>query len=182
MRHGMFNDTSRKTMPMELSAISGLWPLVKRLPSFMLRWYFTKERLAEFVYLDLYPRNESAVVNLGSDASFRLHLQLINLSPFRLELDRANFRFSCGSVVLKAAVLERRSFAAGEIASIFLEESMSDGQANQVASHFVNNPVGLDGNIEFNCEIHPFQKPIRQLTGIQAKLVNANFRQVPINA
>jgi len=169
-------------MPMELSAISGLWPLVKRLPSFMLRWYFTKERLAEFVYLDLYPRNESAVVNLGSDASFRLHLQLINLSPFRLELDRANFRFSCGSVVLKAAVLERRSFAAGEIASIFLEESMSDGQANQVASHFVNNPVGLDGNIEFNCEIHPFQKPIRQLTGIQAKLVNANFRQVPINA
>jgi len=56
--------------------------LVRYLPGFLLRRYYTPERLASLVYCDVLPRGESVQLDLGPEASARLFLQLINLSPF----------------------------------------------------------------------------------------------------
>ena len=142
-----------------------------------MRWYFTQEKLAQLIYVDLFPRNQSAVINLGQDAWVHLHLQVINLSPYPVELDRAVFHFRCGAVAIKTSILKKQSIAPGEIASLFLEEALSDGQASQIHTNFEMNQVALDGNIEFNSAIRSFAKTVGQLSGVQAKLINAHLRK-----
>ena len=120
-------------MPIELVSIQGLWPVFRRIPTlaaFLTRRYFTADRLAGLVYVDVNPRNESARVDLGCIATFQLHLQVINLSPFELELDRANFLFWCGGVRLDAAILKKERIASGASASLFISGAIPDGHAN----------------------------------------------------
>jgi hypothetical protein len=166
-------------MAFDLVAVKGLWPLVSRVPWLVAvagRWYFTSERLAALVYVDVFPRNESARVDLGGVASFQLHLQLMNLTPFELELDRANFHFWCGGVRLDGQVLEKRKISPGASESLFLSGSIPDGAANQIAALFRGNQASLDGNIEFNCSVRSFAKRVGSLSGIQTLFVNEHAR------
>ena len=154
----------------------GLWPVAKRLPRWAIRRHFSAQRLAELVYVDLYTRNQSAVVNLGPSASFNLHLQAINLSPFEIELDRAEFHFRCAGIDLSAAILKKQSIASGGVASLFVGEAVGEGQANQIASLREMNQSTLEGNIEFNCRIRSFPKVLLQLSGVQVSFLNAHLR------
>ena len=166
-------------MSIELISVKGLWPLVSRVPwlaALAGRWYFTANRLAGLVYVDLYPRNESARVDLGPVATFQLHLQLINLSPFELEIDQANFHFWTGGVKLDAIVLKKERIAPGVSMSMFLSGSVGDGQANQIAKLHEQNPISLDGNIEFKCIVRSFARQIGLLSGVQAAFINAKHR------
>lgn len=166
-------------MALDLVSVSGLWPILRRIPWLVGvagRWYFTPERLAALVYVDLFPRHESARVDLGGVASFQLHLQVMNLTPFELELDRANFRFYCGGVPLHAHILEKRKIRSGASESLFLTGSIADGAANQIALVFRGNQVHLEGNIEFDCSVRPFAKRVGSLDGIQTVFVNEHMR------
>lgn len=166
-------------MSLDLASITGLWPILQRIPwlvAILGRWYFTRERLAALVYVDLFPRNESARVDLGGVASFQLHLQVMNLTPFELELDRANFRFYCGGVGLDTHVLEKRKTQPGASESLFLRGSIVDGAADQIARMFRGNQIYLEGNIEFNCRVRSFAKRVGPLYGIQAIVANEQFR------
>ena len=163
-------------MSIELTMIKGLWPMLRHVPAILVRWYFSPEKLAQLVYVDLFPRNDSALIDLGASPSLRLQLQVINLSPYPIELDRANFCLRCGAVALKTTILKKQSIAAGEIAGLFLEESMSESQANQVLKHFEANQKTLEGNIEFNSALHSFAKTVGQLSGVQVRLINDGLR------
>ncbi len=166
-------------MAIDLVTVQGLWPVLSRVPTlvgWLGQWYFTPERLAKLVYADLFPRHESARVDLGGVASFQLHLQLMNLTPFELELDRANFYFSCSGVRLEASILERRKIASGATESLFLSGSIPDGAANQIATAIWNNQGSLEGNIEFNARVRSFAKRIGVLSGIQVSIINAHTR------
>lgn len=163
-------------MIIETIPIQGLWRLLSKLPSFVLRWNFTPEKLAHLIYIDLRPRHESAVVNLGQSATFSLWLQVINLSPFSVELDRASFRFWCGGSTLNASILNKLIITPGEIADLHLNEAIPEGLANQMAKHIESNRFALDGNIEFNCKIRSFAKNIGHLDGINVNVINAHHR------
>jgi hypothetical protein len=166
-------------MPIDLVAVQGLWPFLSRIPGVIAllgRWYFTAERLAGMVYVDLYPRHEPARVDLGPVATFQLHLQLMNLSPFELELDRANFHFSCGGVRVDAHILKKLKVRSGASQSLFISGAIPDGAADQIALVFKGNDISLDGNIEFNCAVRSFPKTVGSLSGIQARVVNEHLR------
>jgi hypothetical protein len=169
-------------MVIETIPIQGLWRLLRVLPGFVLRWHFTPEKLAQLIYIDLRPRHDSALVDLGQSASFRLCLQAINLSPFSVELDRASFRFWCGGATLNASILKKQVIAPGEIVDLYLDDTIPDGYANQMAIQIkanrlvLDNRFALDGNIEFNCKIRSFAKSIGHLDGINVKVYNDQFR------
>lgn len=168
-------------MAIELISVQGLWPLVSRAPwlaAILARAYFTAARLAGMVYVDIYPRHEPVRVDLGAVASFQIHVQLMNLSPFELELDRANFQFWCGGIKLEATILKKERIAPGASKSLFLSGSIGDGQANQINRQYKNNSMSLDGNIEFNCIVRSFAKQVSQLSGIQAVVFNENQRSI----
>jgi hypothetical protein len=165
-------------MPIETIPIQSIWSVLRRLPALLLRRYFTPEKLAGLIYIDIQPRHDSAVVDLGKVASFSLYLQAINLSPFPVELDRGSFRFWYRGVTLNASILNKQVIGPGEIASLYLHEAIPDGHANQMARASANNPVALEGNIEFNCKVRSFAKRIGHLDGINAKVHSADVRTV----
>lgn len=162
-------------MAIENIPIQTVWRLLSWLPKFFLRRYFTREKFAQLIYVDIRPRNNSVTVDLGQTASFSLYLQTINLSPFIVELDRASFRFGLGNATINTSILKKRSIAPGEIAVLYLSETIPDGIADQMAKH-IDNPISLDGNIEFNCDVRSFAKTVGLLDGINPKFYNSNIR------
>lgn len=163
-------------MALETIPIQGVWRLLRWLPGFLLRRYFTQEKLAQLIYVDLRPRNNSAVVDLGESASFSLYLMAINLSPFPVELDRAGFRFWLGGSTMEASILKKQVIAPGEIASLYISGTIPEGAANQFVRH-PGNPVALEGNIEFNCNVRSFAKTVGRLDGINPIVHNAHVRR-----
>lgn len=163
-------------MALETIPIQGLWRLLRWLPSFLLRRYFTKEKLAQLIYVDLRPRHHSAVVDLGESASFSLYLMVINLSPFPVELDRAHFWFLLGVSRMDASILKKQVIAPGEIASLYIEGTIPEGVANAFVKH-PDNPIALEGFIEFNCNVHCFAKTVGHLDGINPIVHNAHVRK-----
>ena len=100
----------------------------------------------------------------------------MNLSPFELTLEQANFCLWSGGVKLEAIVLKKESVAPGGSMNLFLSGSIGDGQANQIAKHHKQNPIALDGNVEFKCLVRSFAKQVGQLSGVQAVVTNEKHR------
>ena len=163
-------------MAIETIPIQTIWSVLRRLPGFLLRRHFTPEKLAGLVYIDIRPRHDSAVVDLGEVASFTLYLQAINLSPFSVELDRASFRFSYNGISIKASILKKQEIRPGEISSLYLHEAIPEGHANQMARAAESSSAALDGNIEFNCQVRQFAKQVGHIDGINPKVYNAHMR------
>lgn len=162
-------------MAFEVATIKGLWPVIRRVPwlaAILCRRYFSKERLAGLVYVDLFPRHESARVDLGQAANFQLHVQIINLSPFMLELDRADFQFWIAGVKLEANILRKQDIPSGQSANLFLSGSPTEQQVKTISRMRKGNPVALEGNIEFNCTMRSFARRVQRLEGVQVVVVN----------
>ncbi|MFC7514083.1 hypothetical protein ACFQUU_03595 [Herbaspirillum sp. GCM10030257] len=163
-------------MTVEGISISSIWKLLRWLPGFVLRRIFTKERLGDLVVVDVRPRYEYATVNLGEVSSFQIWLQLSNLSPFAIELDRAELRFWCGGVVSKACILKKKKLTSGEVCGIYIDGSISDGQANHIARHVHNHGSAIEVDIEFNCSLHNFSKSTGHLAGVIPRFINQHTR------
>ena len=160
----------------ESISIRTLWGVLRKVPGYFLRRHFPPERLADLIYFDLQPRHDSAVVNLGPAAFFQLRLQIINLSPVDVELDRATLCFWCGGATFDINYQERQTIQPSGIASIQVRGLIPDGHANQISVHGNSNSSALSGSVEFNCKVHPFKKRLFHLDGINAKFYNAPAR------
>lgn len=163
---------------MDALSISSIWKLLTWLPKFILRIIFTRERLRDLILFDVRPRYEYATINLGAVASFDMWLQITNISPFHVELDRSSFNFQCGGVKLRSNLLERIPISSGETRVLHVEGTLSDGEANYIAQNIANHDSSLRGILEFNCKLHSFSKNNWHLTGILPTFINANQRQL----
>jgi hypothetical protein len=166
-------------MSLELVSFQGLWPLLSRIPrvaGFFLSRYFKPTRMASLVYVDMYPRNESARIDLAQIASFQLQVLIINLSPFEIELDRANFDFCCGGVKLQPVVLKKERIRCGASTSLYLSGDIRNEQANQIARSQRGYQVSLSGNIEFNSSVCSFAKTVHSMGGVQLTIINSEAR------
>ena len=162
-------------MALEALSIQGLWPILSKVPtlaSLAMSWYFTSRRLAALVHVDLQPRNESARVNLAGIANFQIYLQIFNISPFQIELDRANFEFWCAGVELQANILKKEVIKSGQIISILIRGDISETQAKAIDLNIDQNRSHLTGNIEFNSGIRSFAKELGHLSGVQVIAIN----------
>ena len=164
-------------MAIESIPVKSIWSWAGKIFPFLVRYFYTNKKMADLVYVDIRPRHDPVEVQLGECPSFSLYLQIINLSPFPVELDRANFSFSCGSANTKTSVLEKKVIASGEIASLYLHEEISGDNADQIAKYAGETEAALDGNIEFNCKVRSFAKKIGRLGGINPRYVNVHLRK-----
>ncbi len=153
----------------------GLWVVAKYLPAFLLRRYFTADRLAGLVYVDVMPRNDSVTLNLAAPATAAVNLQVINLAPVAIQLEQAEFRLTAGNVSTKFTVVRKQRFGVGEIAYIHCDQNLQDSQARAIAQQMSDLRITLDGHIEFSSAIRAFPREIRYLEGIRARFFNENF-------
>jgi hypothetical protein len=169
---------------MEIHGVSvhGIWSVLKWLPPFLLRFFFPKERLAHLFHVDLSSRNESARIDLGEMASYQLYLTVINLSPFNVELDRAEIRLIYGGGTMASCILKKETFAPGKLATLRVSGPINDGAANQIARNIRANARDMDGMlegfIELNCRVHPFCKIVGALSGVRPIVINESAREL----
>ena len=157
---------------MDSLSITVIWRFLKWLPGFCLRRIFTKERLADLILVDVSPRYDYCTVNLGNSASFDLWVRIINLSPFDVELDRAELKFWCGGTKHRSYILKKLTIDAGKNVDHYFSENITDAQAKQIKSNRGNHQTTIELDIEFNCELHNFQKSTGPLEGLQPRFLN----------
>lgn len=161
---------------MEILSVIEIWKYFKWVPSFILKRLFTKQRLADLVFIDVMPRYQSVQVNLGDVASYDIYLQVINMSPFSIELDRAEIVFSCAGTQLKSQYIKKEEYASGRIGALYISGDIESAKADQIVRHYDRNDSYLDLHIEFNCKLHNFQKTRHNLNGVNTKFINASWR------
>jgi hypothetical protein len=175
-----FSFTKKKDNYMEFHGIpiGSVWRFLKWTPGVVLRKVFPKERLSALQYVDLIPRGDSFTVNLGECASFEAWLNIINLSPFMVEFDRAEFTFWFGGISLKTTRSKKEMIQPGQTLRFPISEVIPDGMANQIKrnchANDGNQKASISGFIEFNCQLHSFCRNVHDLSDIRPRIVNLN--------
>lgn len=82
-------------------------------------------------------------------------------------------------VRVKMPVLKKQMFGIGELSSIYLHDSIPDGAADRMACSAPDNPISLEGDLEFNSPIRCFPKTIGALDGVNARFRNRDIRRKP---
>ena len=166
-------------MPIESIPIYGfVKTLFGCLPNFLLKRHYTSERLSKLIYVDIASRGEPVTLDLGRPSLSRLQLQVINMSPFLVELDRAVFNLQCAGPEVEMGYHTRTKLAPGETVNIFLKAAMHDGHAEAISNLGEQNiRAWLSGNLEFNCTLRNFPKNIGTLSDVNPRVINANVRR-----
>ena len=157
----------------EFTAISTLWKLFAWMPKFIMKRMFTKEKLSNLVMFDVRPRHEYAHIDLGEVPKYTLWLQLTNLAPVPIELDRAEITFTCAGVELKSSILKREIIESGETRSFHVDDTIDVANAKFIGKTWDKNNSNISANIEFNCELHNFSKQTGRLEGVIPSFINA---------
>jgi hypothetical protein len=159
-------------MPEALTYLGALKTLIGKLPAWVVRYWYPAGRLADLLYVDIFPRSDSVWINFGSSPEIRVQIQVINLSPFPCEIEQGQLELLCEGVSVKLRLLQRRRLASGEIAVVCLHEALSDGQAKTIRANWGSNTTSMSGTVEVASSINRFTKPVQNLSGIHVSPAN----------
>ncbi len=162
---------------MEFLSIVEIWKYLRWLPKFILRRMFTKERLADLVLIDVRARHEAVRVDLGDIASYDIYFQVINMTPFDIELDRAEMDFRCAGTIVSKQYIKKTIFKAGQVGSLYISGEVETPKAIQISRHFEQNRSSISLHVEFNCSLHNFTKVCNNLEGVNVHFMNAEWRK-----
>lgn len=155
---------------MELTSIVQIWKLLKWLPKIVLRRIFTKRRLADLVYIDVKPRGESVRVNINETPSYDIWFQIINLTPFEIELDRAELDLNFSGIGIKNKHVKKCIINSGEIYIFHISDYIDSGRCdvlNRMAKTSNESSIGM--YCFFNCSLHSFEKDNIHLGSVNIK-------------
>lgn len=166
---------------MEILSIIEIWRYLKWLPKFILRKLFSQKRMGDLIIVDVQARHQAVRVNLGSTASFSIRFQIINMSPFDVELDRAEIDFSCLSTALSKQYIKKVIFKSGEVSSLYVAGDIDMSKANQMANIYKDKDNSYHSSVsvhcEFNCQLHSFTKICNNLDGVNVHFTNTQRRE-----
>ncbi|WP_394203785.1 hypothetical protein [Marinagarivorans algicola] len=155
---------------MEITSIIQIWKWFKWLPKFILKRIFSKKRLAELIYVDIKPRGEAVRVSINETSSFNIYLQFINMSPFEVELERAELELNFSGVGVKSTYLKKCKIKAGEIYDLYITDYIDSGRnevLNRMAQTCNESSVAL--YCGFNSILHVFEKENVYLSAVNVK-------------
>lgn len=160
------------------STTTTIWKLFAWLPSFLLKWFFSKERLANQFILDIQPRHTGVRIDLGEISDFDIYFRIVNTSPFTIELDRMEIDLFCAGTKLKTYYMKRTSYKPGETAMLFADGQINTSSANQISRLYEKSTSRIELNCEFNCPtVQSFPKHNIVLDGLNIEFINAEYRK-----
>lgn len=161
---------------MEIISISEIWKLLRWLPSYFLKRIFTRERLAELVIVDVRARHRSVRVDLSDIPRFEIYFQVINMSPFEVELDRAEVEFHCAGTRLNAQHIKRTLYRSGEVGILFVEGRLDSAQADQIGRLSEKGSSSIRMEMDFNSKLLNFKKNVSGLEEVNVSFVGIDWR------
>ncbi len=160
---------------MEISSISEIWKYLKWLPGFVLRRIFSKARLADLILIDVKARHEAVSADLGDIASYSIYFQVINMSPFEVELNGAEIEFMCAGTIVSKQYIKKTIFKSGEVGSLYIKGEIEGPKAKQIARHYKENRSSISIHCDFNCSLHNFPKVSNNLDGVNVHFINTEW-------
>ena len=151
---------------MEITSIIEIWKWFKWLPSFILRKIFNKARLADLVYIDIRPRNESFRVQLSEVSTYSVYFQIINMTPFDIELDRAEIKFNIAGSAIHYQHIKKYRLKSGQIGDLCISGNIDTSAASIIARLKDSNNCSLTMYALFKSSLHEFEKDNIYLSGI----------------
>lgn len=161
---------------MEFLTRLDIWRLLTWLPKWILRRKYSEQRMADLVTVDLRPRHNPVTVNLCSTPTYDLWFQIINMSPFEVELDRAQIEFTCAGTSLETSYIQRKKIKPGDISEILVTGDIHEGKADAITQRLGKNYSSISINMDFNCILHSFSKQCRNLEGVTPRFINHGER------
>ncbi|MDH5646879.1 MAG: hypothetical protein OEZ01_12770 [Candidatus Heimdallarchaeota archaeon] len=162
---------------MEISSVIEVWKILKWLPWFILKRIFTKERMADLLIVDVRPRHDYARVDLGEVSTYEIWFQVINMSPFDVEMDRAEIEFRCAGTMLNKSYIKKTIFDSGKVSNFRIKDDIPEGKANSIARHYDSNDSSISIHIDFNCKLFSFNKQENNLSGVIPSYINTHARK-----
>jgi hypothetical protein len=99
------------------------------------------------------------------------------MTPFQIELDRAEIDFNCAGISLISQHIKKVTYCPGEIATLYIKGDIGSAKADQIARSYDKNRSYMDLHFEFNCKLHNFVKSQHNLDGVNTDFVNAEIRR-----
>lgn len=162
---------------MDILSVTEIWKWLSWLPNYLLKKIFNKPRLSELVLLDIQPRHNSVVINLGELPSYTLYFQIINMSPFDIELDRAEIELRLNAARIRTQYIKKIAYESGQVATLLIDGEISPEIANVIAKSQHEIDASITVHCEFNCKLHNFSKSNLLLSGVNPKYVNMRYRR-----
>ena len=159
---------------MEITSLIEVWRWLKWLPNFILKRIFNKQRMSDLVYIDIRPRYESFRIQLSEVSSYEVYFQIINMTPYEIELDRADIQFNFSGYVVSNKHIKRQTFKPGEIGLLIVQDNIDAATAGAISRLKGSNRCSVDMYCAFNCKLHSFEKRDIHLSSINAAFVGSH--------
>lgn len=162
---------------MEILSVTEIWRWLRWLPNWILKRIFNRQRLADLIIFDVKARHSSVSVDLGEPPTYGIWFQIINMSPFEVELDRSEFSFVCAGSEIKIQHIKSSIYKSGEVAQLYVHGDIPESKANHIARLWKDNRSYIGVHCEFKCVISKFVKSGFNLEGVNVEFRNAEIRK-----
>lgn len=157
---------------MQTLPIGIIWRAMSWLPGFILRWFFSKQWLADHTRLDVRPRHDPVTIYGGELPQALMWIVLSNRGHFPIELDRLTVEFTFGAVIVRFYHLNRVELKPNAEVELFIRGTLTSDQIAHISKNKERPQVALQLQAEFNSKVHNFNVNTGQLTGIKPEFIN----------
>jgi hypothetical protein len=158
------------------------WKLIEKLPGLRTmaqQRIYSEERIGQAIRIWI--RSEGDGINIsknGDGGVVRAHLDVINLNPFPLLLDRFTGDVTVsGSPVAKINVIDRHQVPAVSWADVYFESTLNADEIKTIEFHLKqnqNSTAGMNARFYFQCEVREFTL-LRQPASGNCRFLNFNL-------
>ncbi|MCO6414100.1 MAG: hypothetical protein J5I92_15280 [Thiogranum sp.] len=143
------------------------------LPNFLLRRLFKPLSLETLVNIDLRPRGDSINMNLGELPAAKIWLQIINHSPFDIELANMTVELWCGAATVDLSRVESISIKAHSTNNDVLVKGALTGEQAEYCSRLTEGDyLGIRINASFKSPFASFSKDTGQMECLHVRTLN----------
>ncbi len=161
----------------KVSAISGASMLsrscVSYLPNFLLRRLYKPLSMEKLVNIDLRPRGDSIDMSLGELPAAKIWLQIINHSPFDLELSNMVVELWCGAANIDLNRVESFSIKAHSTSdNVLVKGALTGEQATHCSKLAESDYFRIKITAPFKSAFSSFSKDTGQLECSHVRMLN----------
>lgn len=176
----MLNGIFATRYSLESSDILAMWDLASSavqnalsyVAAFALRWYWSEKRLASRVRTTVRSENEGIRIDGGEVPEFYAWLEVQNLTPFPIDVDRLYGEVYCAGRIASFVWLERKQIASLQAEMVYVHADMTDAQARHLSRTVEMDKVRVVLGGYVTCRVRGFALFRREIVSSNVQIIN----------
>lgn len=143
--------------------------------AFALRLFWTEKRLAARIKITVSSEHEGIRIDAGELPNFHGWIEIINLSPFPIEIDRLYGELFYGARIASFTWLDRATVSPSSEQKVRIGCDLTDAQARYLRRTYGRNKTRLSVNGHFVCRVRGFRVSGRSIESSNVEVINADM-------